>query len=67
MTEYEIVRKYVAIEDILQYEFGYIVHAQVDSFLVYNNDSEWKILASLQTVDGLVGFLDGLRSVRNEA
>ena len=67
MTEYEIVRKFVAVEDILEHKFGYIVHAHTESFLVYNNDSEWKTLASLQTVDGLVGFLDGLRSARNEA
>ena len=27
MTEYEIVRKFIAVEEILEHRFGYIVHA----------------------------------------
>ena len=65
MTEYEIVRKYVAIENIFDDEFDCTVAVRDNGFIVYNKD--YKALTIVQTIDGLVGFLDGLRSIRNEA
>ena len=56
---------FYSFENIFDDEFDCTVAVRDNGFIIY--DKDYKALTVVQTVDGLVGFLDGLRSVRNEA
>jgi hypothetical protein len=60
MKEYELAERFINVMLQLKVE-GYQVKSQ-DGFLIYNCNEE--IVAEVQTVDGLAGFLAGVQSAR---
>ena len=57
MKEYELVSQFVDVVNQLKVE-GYLIKSE-NGFLIFNCNEE--IVAEVQTVDGLSGFLRGVQ------
>ena len=58
MKDYEIVNRFKRIKNVIEIVYKYDVVATDSGFIV--NDSQRRMVATCQSIDGLEGFMDGL-------